>query len=269
MFLKSTDGKLFLAPLEEDEIHHVLDVGTGTGLWAIDCGDQYPSATVVGTDLSPIQPSWVPPNVAFLIDDIEDEWIFDTKFDLVHARMMCGSLKDWPGFMQQAYNNLRPGGWIEFQDIDMPFRSDDGTYNEDTALWKWSDLLTRSGEIAGRTLRAAHQYKKWMEDAGFINVVETMHKWPQNTWPKDPKHKELGLWTMQNLLQGLQGLTVRPFTTTHKWSMEEIEVFLVDVRKDIQNRRIRSYWPMWEFQPRALSSQADRSRYLVYGQRPP
>lgn len=28
-----------------------------------DFGDQYPNATVIGTDLSPIQPTWVPPNV--------------------------------------------------------------------------------------------------------------------------------------------------------------------------------------------------------------
>lgn len=31
------DGKLYLAPIG-DEIHNVLDVGTGTGIWAIDFG---------------------------------------------------------------------------------------------------------------------------------------------------------------------------------------------------------------------------------------
>ena len=29
------DGKLYLAPVG-DEIHNLLDVGTGTGIWAID-----------------------------------------------------------------------------------------------------------------------------------------------------------------------------------------------------------------------------------------
>ena len=32
----------------------ILDVGTGTGVWAIDVTDQIPSAHVVGVDLSPI-----------------------------------------------------------------------------------------------------------------------------------------------------------------------------------------------------------------------
>jgi len=35
----------------------VLDVGTGTGIWAIDFADAHPSSTVIGVDLSPIQPT--------------------------------------------------------------------------------------------------------------------------------------------------------------------------------------------------------------------
>lgn len=33
----------------------VLDLGTGTGIWAIDFGDVYPLAEVTGIDVSPIQ----------------------------------------------------------------------------------------------------------------------------------------------------------------------------------------------------------------------
>jgi len=50
------DGKAFFAPVENPQ--RILDVGTGTGIWALDVGDQYPSAQVVGIDLSPIQPRW-------------------------------------------------------------------------------------------------------------------------------------------------------------------------------------------------------------------
>jgi len=37
----------------------ILDVGTGTGLWAIDMADMYPMGQVTGTDISPIQATWV------------------------------------------------------------------------------------------------------------------------------------------------------------------------------------------------------------------
>jgi len=50
------DGKLHLAPLDAPQ--RILDIGTGTGIWAIDIADEYPMAEVIGTDLSPIQPRW-------------------------------------------------------------------------------------------------------------------------------------------------------------------------------------------------------------------
>ncbi len=74
----------------------MLDVGTGTGIWAIDFADEHPESEVIGTDLSPIQPSFVPPNLRFEIDDVEDEWIFKNKFDFIHCRMLTGSIADWP-----------------------------------------------------------------------------------------------------------------------------------------------------------------------------
>jgi methylase of polypeptide subunit release factors len=43
------DGKLHYAPLENT--HNVLDVGTGTGEWAIDFAGRYPAASVTGFDI--------------------------------------------------------------------------------------------------------------------------------------------------------------------------------------------------------------------------
>ncbi|KAL7266005.1 NAD(+) salvage pathway protein, partial [Rhizina undulata] len=73
--LLANRGELFLAPVGEDwNPQRILDIGTGSGIWAIDMADQYPSAEVIGVDLSPIQPNWVPPSLKFEVDDIEDEW---------------------------------------------------------------------------------------------------------------------------------------------------------------------------------------------------
>ena len=49
------NGELHLAPLESPK--RILDLGTGTGLWAIEMADSFPNATVIGTDLSPVQPT--------------------------------------------------------------------------------------------------------------------------------------------------------------------------------------------------------------------
>ena len=96
----------------------------------------------------------------------------------------------------------------------------------------------------GRSATIVNTYKQLMEEAGFVDVVEVVHKWPTNPWPKDPEYKELGAWTLTNDLQGLQGWTMAPFTRVLGWSQEAVEVFLVEVRKDLKNRKIHAYWPV-------------------------
>jgi hypothetical protein len=46
LMLVLLDGKLHLAPIGSHP-QRCLDVGTGTGCWAIDFADQYPSAEVI------------------------------------------------------------------------------------------------------------------------------------------------------------------------------------------------------------------------------
>ena len=58
MCLLLLDDKLHLAELPEDRAIRILDIGTGTGIWAMDMGDKYPNAQVIGNELSAIQPRW-------------------------------------------------------------------------------------------------------------------------------------------------------------------------------------------------------------------
>lgn len=103
LFLMTMGDRLFLAPIG-DNPQNVLDVGTGTGIWAMDFADQFPSAQVTGFDLSPIQPQWVAPNLRFEINDACDpDWGYSkNSFDFIHVRSMYGSVADWPAFYRQV-----------------------------------------------------------------------------------------------------------------------------------------------------------------------
>lgn len=80
-------GNLYVAPLNPESVHRVLDCGTGTGIWALDFGETHPAAQVIGVDLSPIQPSWVYSNVKFEVDDLEKPWTWPEEyFDFIHCR---------------------------------------------------------------------------------------------------------------------------------------------------------------------------------------
>ncbi|KAH9204207.1 S-adenosyl-L-methionine-dependent methyltransferase, partial [Leptodontidium sp. 2 PMI_412] len=81
LFSLTFDGKLFTAPIpNEKQLHRVLDISTGTGIWAIDFADEYPETKVLGVDLSPSQLFFNPPNLAFQIDDLEESWIGEHNF---------------------------------------------------------------------------------------------------------------------------------------------------------------------------------------------
>jgi methylase of polypeptide subunit release factors len=43
--------ELYKAPISTHNTHRVLDIGTGTGIWAIDYANQHPQAEVIGLDL--------------------------------------------------------------------------------------------------------------------------------------------------------------------------------------------------------------------------
>lgn len=80
-----------------------------------------------------------------------------------------------------------------------------------------------------------------MAEAGFVDIIEKHFYWPCNGWVKGEKEKLLGLWTQQNLLDGIHGMTMRNLTAGLGWSPEQVELFLVDVRKDMKNKKIHSY----------------------------
>lgn len=107
-------------------------------------GDQYPGTEVIGTDLSPIQvckhrglsadravgglclatgsrltgvrmrvvdmlqPHWVPPNVKFVIDDVEDEWVLGDDFDVIHIRHVLPVIRNPEQVIRIAHESVLP-----------------------------------------------------------------------------------------------------------------------------------------------------------------
>lgn len=238
------DNKHWIAPI--DDPRAIIDIGTGTGIWAMDVADDFPGSTVLGTDLSPIQPTLVPPNLEFVVQDLEEPWDMPERFDLVHTRYMNGfSIKSWPMFYRHAFEACKPGGWVENQEFDLNFKSDDGTLKPDSAIIRWQNLWENAAATVGMTGRCnAHKMADDMRDAGFINVVVQEIKAPIGPWPKDKRLREAGVYGLVGMIDGLTGLSLRVFTQILGWSLNEMEALLMQVRAEWRRKSIHSYFPM-------------------------
>ncbi|KAK4138819.1 S-adenosyl-L-methionine-dependent methyltransferase [Trichocladium antarcticum] len=246
------EKKRFLAPIG-DNPHKILDLGCGTGIWTIDTADAYPSANVVGVDIAPTQPEWVPPNCRFELDDIEQDWTWtENEFDFVFARDLILSIRDWPRLLEQTYDHLKPGGWVEFHSVTGVVRCDDGSLPADNAMRRFGQALHDSTQTFGTPIDDPTRWKGWFTDRGFEDVTEVVYKMPISPWPKDQRLKLVGAFEMENLLYGLSGMVTRLFVKGLGWTPEQVQVFLMEVRREIQNRDIHCYWPY----------------YVVYGRKP-
>ncbi|KAL8705594.1 MAG: hypothetical protein Q9201_001281 [Fulgogasparrea decipioides] len=238
--------KPFFAPVR-DNLKRVLDAGTGTGIWVEDVADAYPNAEVYGIDLSPIQPRWSAPNVKYQVDDLEQPWTFPLSyFDLVHTRIMLGSLRDWPTFFTQALKHLRPGGYVECHELDVSAQTDDNSLPADSAITAWCHNQEEAAQKVGMSLRiTGDKLKTQMQEAGFVDVVVKEFKMPIGQWPRDKTLREAGAFGLVAMLEGIGGLTMAFWTRFLGWKAEDVEAELVKVKREFRNNAYHAYWPTY------------------------
>ncbi|RMJ01652.1 hypothetical protein CDV36_015648 [Fusarium kuroshium] len=164
-WLRFDKGKLYSALI--DNVQSVLDIGTGAGIWAIDVADEYPS------DISPIQHTMVPPNLEFQLDDCNQGSTFGGEyFDLIHVRGMAGCISNCDAFAKRQFDDLKPGGYLEYKDLSMRFRSDDESLKDCNSLNEWGEFWKDVGTKLNRPLTIAEDgtVEKAMKRAGFTNI---------------------------------------------------------------------------------------------------
>lgn len=162
-------------------------------------------------------------------------------FDYVHLRLMFHTFKSHRRVIDSALAHLRPGGWMEWQDFYSELQCVDDSMRG-TALERWVRLYAEGGKRLGRDMLAPRRYKQWMVDAGFVNVVEEKLVIPGNAWPRGGFMKRLGLWQMTNFLDGIHAVTMTIFTKGLGMSPEEVELLLVEVRRDIKDLGVHFYF---------------------------
>ncbi|RDW66668.1 methyltransferase-containing protein [Coleophoma crateriformis] len=245
MMMHLLHGRYHYAPIGPHP-GNVLDIGTGTGIWAIEMGDLYPSADILGVDLSPIQPEWVPPNVKFMVDDVESPWLKPLNhFDYVHSRHTVMAIRDWPKLMRSVLDHLKPGGWYEMQEIHHIPYCHDGTMPPDHPVCQYWHLITEALAKLNVNFNATLLLEGIMRDSGFVNVHTRIFHVPIGLWPRNKVLKKVGLYWRTVLIDGLEPIALAPLTRGLGWSKEQVEVWLIEVRKAYMDSWVHSHMPLY------------------------
>ncbi|KAL4947414.1 S-adenosyl-L-methionine-dependent methyltransferase [Aspergillus filifer] len=230
-------GELHRAPIKNPA--RVLDIGTGTGIWAIDFAD-------------PIQPSWIPPNCRFEVDDFEQTWPYSQPFDYIHGRELEGFIRDHDHVFREAFKSLKPGGYFEISSIDVNSYSDDDTHLRAKCMAEGVKNMHAASKMFGKDMNTTSTWKGRMERAGFVNVTDEVFKLPQSPWAKDPKLKELGKYHQVNMFEAIPPYCYALFTRVLGWERAEIETLCAGIRAELKDLSIHLYSEV----------------HIVYGQKP-
>ncbi|EEU48983.1 uncharacterized protein NECHADRAFT_75695 [Fusarium vanettenii 77-13-4] len=200
-------GQLHLSPITSKP-KRVLDVGTGPGTWAL---------------------------------DVTHDWDFTGggNFDFIHVRQL-GDIQEKRNLIQRCFENLKPGGWVEFTEWIAILQSPNHSLRG-TAFRKWNDLLEQGMRQCGTTLYYPDKLKPLLQETGFEHIIETRNGATTNACYPGKKLQRIGHLMTQNWLLILEPLSMPVFTQALGWTPEEVKTFLLDVRKEIGNTQYHSF----------------------------
>ncbi|TKA70818.1 hypothetical protein B0A55_07431 [Friedmanniomyces simplex] len=230
-------GRVIHSPILDNAAKRILDVGCGTGVVSDHLARSFPTADVIGLDLSPVpQLRDRPSNVRFvqgnILTDSPSDWKAsrdsesrersqklpdEAAFDLIYSRLLVCGMSEWPRYIRKEFSLLKSGGWAEVHDVDwIWYDKQDRIISDD---WPWWRELRSVGESRGLDFSCASRARQWMKDAGFADVQVDTYRWPfGGKWEKEKVWQEFGeygssamtdmVWHMiPRMMEGRPGVT--------------------------------------------------------------
>jgi len=149
-------GKLSFAPIADIHPRKILELGCGSGAWAIQAAKEFPEAEVVAADISPLPNRETPENMSFQLIDLTKEWAWEKEtFDIVHARFVMTHVPNAEDVIKRAAQLLKLGGLLLLEESDKNSLVETGgpafQRSMSTVLQRWQSRAGADPEV-GRKL---------------------------------------------------------------------------------------------------------------------
>jgi len=169
-----------------DNPQKILELGAGSGAWAIQAARQFPESEVLAVDIAPLPPRPLPSNLKYRQLNLLDPLPFEPEsFDVVHARFVLIHLPDVNGILKCVVELVKPGRWLLLDEIDYAINVSPSSAESAVieclsmhrAYMESNGLSTRVGSSLKPTLRSTDVFSKI--DVHSVNV-------PLNPISNDP-----------------------------------------------------------------------------------
>lgn len=238
-FLSVLEGKLTLSRVSPGATR-ILDIGAGSGDWAIAMSEKFPETEIIATDISAFQSNEVPPNVFFEVDDAQEEWTYSELFDFIHIRGLTGAFRDWSAIYTSAWKHLRPGGFLEVSDFG--FISVKGNIS-DSYISAFNGACQSAAEKAGTPIGLDHLRKPIIEASGLSVVQSRAIDVPLGTRSPDRRKALAGKMALVAALEGLEATSLRLLTKEMAWKPEDVRDLCEKVKEEIMRPGVRAIAP--------------------------
>ncbi|KAJ6436789.1 methyl transferase [Purpureocillium lavendulum] len=215
-FLVARENALTKCKLEN--LNHparVLDLGTGSGIWAIEICEQFAESAVQAVDRNMIQPRLI-------------------------------RNKHWRTVYRNIFQHLAPDGCLEQVEIDWnPQWEEHGEVPPDSALTEWANCLLDALDLCKRSARISpHNVRSMIEEAGFDDFKEQTIKCYVNPWSPYRNERETAKWFNLGLRQGMEAMGLRPMVEHLGMSVEQVRSLCERAIEENSKLRYRGYCTM-------------------------
>ncbi|KAJ7629021.1 S-adenosyl-L-methionine-dependent methyltransferase [Roridomyces roridus] len=168
-FTEYFGGRLCEYPLESERPGKILELGCGSGAWAIQAATQIPDAQVVAVDVAPLPARPLPPNLVFQLADLTKPLPFEHgTFDIVHARWVMCHVTDAPDVLSRVSQLVKPGGLLLIEDGDMRSFAQSGGPATSACVSKILELWVQRGA----DFEVARKFKTILDSTGLFSEID-------------------------------------------------------------------------------------------------